>query len=74
MSYPVKELKVTLDDFFGPFVQNKLQKISAKIADELILEFRNRLKDHILKEVTKIHLSQEESDKNLKIIIEDRKV
>ena len=72
--YPTKELKVGLDDFFGPFMEKKLRTLSAKIADELIAEFRKKLLIAIETEVKKTHISKLEDDKQLKIIVEDRRV
>lgn len=73
MSFPVKELKVTLDDFFGPFMEKKLNIISARIADDLIREFRNRLLTAIKKEVETIQVKNVEKDKQLKVVIEDKR-
>ncbi len=73
MTYPTKEIKLGIDDFFGPYMEKKLRGISAKIADELIAEFRNRLLEKIKIEVENTQLTKAQDDKHLKIIIEDKR-
>jgi len=73
MTYPTKELKVTIDDFMGPFMEKKLLNISSKISDQLIQEFRKRLVEAIHKEVSSMDLRAVEDNKQLKIVIEDKR-
>jgi len=73
MPYPTKEIRVGLDDFFGPFMEKKLRIISVKIADELIAEFRIRLLDAIKTEIENTHVRKLEDDKQLKVIVEDKR-
>jgi len=75
MGYPTKELKVTMDDFMGPFLDKKLRSLSVKISDELISEFRGRLLEAIKIEISKMDMRSVQDDKRgeLKIIIEDKR-
>jgi len=73
MTFPTRELKVTIDDFIGPFMEKKLLSISSKISDQLIQDFRKRLIEAIHKEVSGMDLRAVEDDKQLKIVIEDKR-
>lgn len=72
MSYPVKELHVTPEKFFGPYMEDTLRKLSHPIADKLIREFRTELIKAVEEQVRNMIFKTEQGDKQLKIIIEDR--